>query len=112
MRLLFAVRCPQLHDRRPGGGEPDQDRLPVGALGRHLGLCREDQFGPWSLVAILTAGRRPEERQRCQPDSEVWRDGSAQRGELGSLPMAMQNEEVATAAQRDRTRGGGHADAW
>jgi hypothetical protein len=111
VRLLLAVCGPQLHHGRPSSSQADQDRLPVGAVGWHLGLCREYQVCPWSPVAILPLGSRPEERQRCEPDSQVGGDRAAESGELGSLPMAVQDEEVATAAQRDGACGRGHADA-
>ncbi|GAA1847648.1 hypothetical protein GCM10009714_31960 [Microlunatus capsulatus] len=109
--LLLPGARPQLHHGRGRGGEGAQDVLAVLPRGRHPGLGGEDQRGVGSLGRV-DDGQRPrgQEGQPGQPEAELGGDPVRRPQERDPLAVAVHEEEVAAAAERDRARRGGDAD--
>ena len=102
--LLLAGQRPDLDHggaRRADVGQGQQDRLPVGAPRRHLGLGGEHHVArPAAAVEALRriAGQERQPARARRPGRG--RSAAASRGELLALATAVHHQQVAVAAVR------------
>ncbi len=115
VRLLLAGQRPHLDHggaRRADVGQGQQDRLPVGAPWRHLGLGGEHHVGGSRRpVEASAAGSRT---RNGRPPNATVRPGAsvaASSDELPTLATAVHHQQVAVAAVRHRPNRGRDADS-
>jgi hypothetical protein len=100
----------QLDDRRAGPGQCQQHLFARGAVGRHLGLSREEQVGPWRRD-LGTVRPTAKVRQRGEPEGGLHRQLTSQLGELGDLAVTVQHQQVAAGPQGEASGRGRDADS-